>query len=100
MLSFIISVVIIFYLIGIIGRFLLRYWIRRKMKQFEQAGGKNSGGTGPFFWTWSSGSQNRSSNASPKKEEGEITVTRLNTEKKISDGVGEYVDFEDVEELS
>jgi hypothetical protein len=91
-LSFILFLIIGFYVAGLIGRVLLRRWIMRKQKEFEQGGN-------PFFrtYTWSSGSQTR--NDSQPKPEGKITVeqTRV-TEKRVSGEVGDYVDYEEIKE--
>ena len=87
-LSFILFLIIGFYVAGLIGRVLLRRWIMRKQKEFEQGGN-------PFFR--SSGSQTR--NDSQPKPEGKITVeqTRV-TEKRVSGEVGDYVDYEEIKE--
>lgn len=91
-LSFILFLIIGFYVAGLIGRVLLRRWIMRKQKEFEQGGN-------PFFrtYTWSSGSQTR--NDSQPKPEGKVTVeqTRV-TEKRVSGEVGDYVDYEEIKE--
>lgn len=91
-LSFILFLIIGFYVAGLIGRVLLRRWIMRKQKEFEQGGN-------PFFrtYTWSSGSQPR--NDSQRKPEGKVTVeqTRV-TEKRVSGEVGDYVDYEEIKE--
>ena len=91
-LSVILFLIIGFYVAGLIGRVLLRRWIMRKQKEFEQGGN-------PFFrtYTWSSGSQTR--NDSQRKPEGKVTVeqTRV-TEKRVSGEVGDYVDYEEIKE--
>ena len=91
-LSFILFLIIGFYVAGLIGRVLLRRWIMRKQKEFEQGGN-------PFFraYTWSSGNQTR--NDSQRKPEGKVTVeqTRV-TEKRVSGEVGDYVDYEEIKE--
>lgn len=90
-LSFILFLIIGFYVAGLIGRVLLRRWIMRKQKEFEQGGN-------PFFraYTWS-GNQTR--NDSQRKPEGKVTVeqTRV-TEKRVSGEVGDYVDYEEIKE--
>ena len=91
-LSFILFLIIGFYVAGLIGRVLLRRWIMRKQKEFEQGGN-------PFVraYTWSSGNQTR--NDSQRKPEGKVTVeqTRV-TEKRVSGEVGDYVDYEEIKE--
>ena len=72
-LSFIFFLIVGFYLAGLLGRLLLRRWIIRKQKEFEQGG-----------------------NPKPKPE-GKVTVeqTRM-TQKRVSGDVGDYVEYEEI----
>lgn len=90
-----------FYLLGIAGRLLLRYWVRRKMKQF--GAGEVPGG-GFFYRTWSAGngfsgrtgSAGRPSGRSASRE-GEVIVTQTEyARKKVRESVGEYVEYEEI----
>ena len=65
-LSFIFFLIVGFYLAGLLGRLLLRRWIIRKQKEFEQGGN-------PFFRTYTWGGGGHSRNAKPKPE-GKVTV--------------------------
>lgn len=91
-ISFILFLIIGFYLAGLIGRLLLRRWIIRRQKEFEQNGGN------PFFrtYTWGAGAHQQQS----RQREGDVTVqqTAQSAEKKISREVGDYVDYEEVKE--
>lgn len=87
-MEFLLSVILISYLGFKLISYLLKYFIARKMKQF----------TGGSSWEEFAGRGGRaSSNDSSKKREGEVTVTKVTeTKKKVSNSVGDYIDFEDV----
>ena len=72
-LSFIFFLIVGFYLAGLLGRLLLRRWIIRKQKEFEQGGN-------PFFrtYTWGGGGHSRM------------------TQKRVSGDVGDYVEYEEI----
>lgn len=90
-LSFILFLIIGFYLARLLGRLLLRRWLVRKQKEFEQGGN-------PFFrtYTWGSGTNREEPRRRP---EGKVTIeqTRI-IEKQVSGEVGEYVEYEEVKE--
>lgn len=87
-LSFIVIAVLIFYLIGFIGRTFLSYWIRKKQQEFAQ--GK---GSGPFF-QWRTGP---SASQKSKRPEGEVTVEKTHTpQPKVNRNVGDYVEYEEL----
>lgn len=93
-LSVIFFIIFGFYLLGLIGRLILSLFIRKTQRDFEK-------GKGPFTRTYSWGTGGRQSqNRQPKAQpEGEITVEyREATEKKVSKQVGDYVEFEEIEE--
>lgn len=89
-LSILFFVVAGFYLLGWIGRMLLRWFILSQARKMEQGGATFRG------FTWSSGG---SSNHKTEKKEGEVRVERkVQVEKKVNKQVGEYVDYEEVDE--
>lgn len=85
----ILFIILGFYLLGAILRLVLRVWLARKAKEFEKSGGfSNFGGGFQGF-----GSQQ---NSRPDHE-GEIKVQKTEQEqKRVSEKVGEYVDFDEV----
>lgn len=93
LLTIILVAVGIFYLLGFIGRMVLRYWVRRKQREFsEQFGGSPFGQAGGF------GQQSSRQRQQKKKPEGEVSVQQTRkVEKRVSKDVGDYVDYEDVE---
>ena len=83
MLEFILSLLIIFWLVGAIGKFLFRRWLRSKQRQFGQT----------FNYQ-------KQYQENYKRQEGDVTIegTPANSNKRVNDNVGEYVDFEDVKD--
>ena len=83
MLEFILSLLIIFWLVGAIGKFLFRRWLRSKQRQFEQ--------------TFNYQKQYQENYNRP---EGDVTIegTPASQNKRVNENVGEYVDFEDVKD--
>lgn len=100
-LTVILFIFVGFWLIGIIGRWTLRWWIARKQREFQQqfgGDGKSTGGAfgnGAFRGFYA----NFGGNGRKKRNEGEVTVTRTTrrSEYQVSKGVGEYVEYEEVE---
>lgn len=100
-LTVILFIFVGFWLLGIFGRWTLRWWIARKQREFQQqfgGDGKTAGGAfgnGSFrgFYANFGGSGRK------KKKEGEVTVTRTTrrSEYQVGKGVGEYVEYEEVE---
>jgi hypothetical protein len=87
-LTFIFFTILAFYLLGIIGRWALRVWLGKKQRQFEQQ----------FTGAQSNGWYGRPTEE-PKRKEGEVRVDRSGTtHKRVNSGVGDYVEFEEVEE--
>ncbi len=81
-LSFIFWCILIFYVAGIAGRWLLRRWLRNKARQFEQAAAGNHAVPGEG-----------------RRREGEVTVERIDPRQKhVNSKVGEYVEYEEVKE--
>lgn len=91
-ISVILSIILGFYLLGIIGRLWLRYWIAKKQREFEKNG--TMGGFSFKQYRWPGGGD-RQERPSPK--EGEIRVDKPGqTQKKVSGKVGDYVDYEEI----
>lgn len=85
-LTFILIVVLAFYLIGWLGRILLRRWIARKQQEMA---GRFTGNAGY-------GSRGEGSKA---RKEGEVTIqSKGSADKKVGRNVGDYVEYEEVEE--
>lgn len=85
-LTFILFVILGIYVLGFVGRLILKMYLRKVQKQFE--GFANSAGT-----------QNRqySENSNQQQHEGDVTITQASgQDKKFKDNVGDYVDFEEV----
>lgn len=90
-LTFLLSVVCGFYVLGFISKWALRYWIRKQQQQFTNRTNSNNN-------TWGNSSQANSADASKQRdEEGKVYVQKpAPSETKVSDKVGEYVDFEEI----
>lgn len=92
------------WLLGVIGRWLLRGWIARKQREFQQQFGgdpasedNRRGGFRDFYSPFGNTAHQRK-----RGKEGEVTVTQ-NTRRsqyEVGKGVGEYVEFEEVEQTS
>lgn len=101
-IAFVLSAILVIYLMGFIGKWLLRRWIYKKQKEFEQRFG-NAGGYRQYTWTANAAnasSAGNSSTANPNRE-GEVKIQHTTrSEKKVSGCVGDYVDYEEVEKES
>lgn len=88
----ILIIFVVLYLLGLTGRLLLRLFLRRMQRKFEQYG--NGAGGGYYKqYTWGSG------NNGPKApKEGEVKVSDTASHRKINEKVGEYVDYEEIKE--
>lgn len=92
-MSFILTAIFVIWLLGLLGRVLLRVWLVKKQRQFAEQFGpdaqyRQSG------WSRAAGGQPRRDPAA----EGEIRVRQTApVEKKVSKAVGDYVEFEEVE---
>lgn len=104
-LTVILFIFVGFWLLGIFGRWTLRWWIAKKQREFrQQFGGEDSSssrgafGSGSFrdFYASFRGAGDA---AGRKKKEGQVTVTRRTrrSEYQVNKGVGEYVEYEEVE---
>ena len=84
-LSVIFIIIIGFYLAGMLGRWLLRYWITKKLGNMQGFGG-NPGG------------RNAERDGECRKE-GEVHIDRRRASaKRVSSQVGDYVDYEEVKD--
>ncbi len=92
-------IIVGFYILGKVLKFALRFWLARKVSEFQQRGfgGFNSNSGGGAYSTYggsgSSGTNQRQSNGRP---EGQINVSGKAYERRIKDNVGEYVEFDEV----
>lgn len=85
-LTFILVAVLSFYLIGWLGRMLLRRWVARKQREMAE---RFAGGAG--FGAQQTGRKAR--------KEGEVTVqAKTATGKKVAKDIGECVEYEEVKE--
>lgn len=105
-LGVIFSIIIGFWLLGLVGRIFLRYWVLKKQRQMEQqmrdggapgGGGFQSFGGGNFRGFYSTFSGGGAA-GQPKetKKEGEVTIEKTEIAKSVNHKIGEYVDFEEV----
>lgn len=87
-LSVIFIIVLGFYVLGILGRLWLRWWILRKQKEFAE------GSAGGFYSYGSRSHQKKRSGG----REGDVTVEKMPGagSKRVSGNVGDYVEFEEV----
>ncbi len=98
-------IVAVIFMIVIVGVLYLRWKIYRIQKGARgAANGANGTGSNPyesFFRSAQNSTQgaNRGS-ASRPTEEGNVRVVAQQNQKKVSDDVGEYVEFEEVKEES
>lgn len=111
--SFIIFAIVGFWILGIVGRFLLRRWVAKKQREFQQqfggdgssfqGGFGNNGGVGgngrAFYGNFNFGGRGaKPQDSAQQHKEGEVFLkdTTPASDKKVNNQVGEYVDFEDV----
>ena len=92
LIKFILVALLVFYLLGWIGRLLFRWWIGRLQRDMQKKFGEG-GGTYYRQYTWGRG-------ARPEKPapEGEVKVSgRVDPgRKRVNEKVGDYVDYEEV----
>ena len=83
------------YIFGLVVKVLFRVWIVRKARQFQQGGGGNF-----RTYTWGTGGANGGQESRPRrKPEGAVTVEQAAPrQKRVSKSVGDYVEFEEVED--
>ena len=84
-----------FYLLGLVGRLVLRYWLQKKQREFAQNFGEGQGGFTFKQYTWGRPSGARSRRA---KRTGEVRVEEMrHIEKRVNRNVGEYVEYEEID---
>jgi Na+(H+)/acetate symporter ActP len=75
-LKFLVIFFIVTYILGIIGRFLLKRYLKKAQQHFEQQ---------------------KTQYQNQNKQEGDITIQKTNnSEKIINKSEGDYVDFEEI----
>ena len=87
--NFIFYIMLTILLLGVVFVLLFRYRINRLRREMEQQGGFSQEGAQRRTHTWYS-----------RRREGDVKgyKTSHTPEKRINDSVGEYVEFEEVEE--
>lgn len=94
-IKFILIFLLVFYLLGFIGRLLFRMWIGKIQRDIQQQAGGNPRGGFYRQYTW--GGNNRQTRQEQQEPEGEIRVTDKGTQhKKINEKIGDYIDYEEV----
>lgn len=93
-LSVVFFIIAGFYALGFILRLVLRVWLTRKAKEFQQKG--SFGNFGGFRANYSGGTAGAAQPGSNKRE-GEIKVEKVEPDhRKINEKVGEYVEFDEI----
>lgn len=81
-LIFVFYIIVFFYVLSLIGRSMLTVWVRRRQREFARA------------------EEVRKSRekAKARKQEGRVTIrdTRASSRRRVGDGVGEYVEYEEI----
>lgn len=95
-LTVIFVIIASFYLLGLAGRILLRYWIRKKQREFAENFGEGQGGFTFKQYTWGGRPAGSRSQRSARTGEVRVEETRR-VEKRVNNKVGEYVEYEEVE---
>lgn len=89
--SVIISIVLGIYAFGFLSRILLKFWLKRKIENIKQGNTSSNGG----FNGWSNFAKQKETT----KKEGEVTITSSEKEdRKIDKTIGQYVEFDEVNE--
>ncbi len=90
-LGVVLLIILGFYVLGKILKYVLPLWLAKKMRDFQaKGGGSFAGGFG--------GSEQRNNGGNRQKSrEGEVKISRTEVkERRINDDVGEYVEFDEV----
>ncbi|MFI3267393.1 MAG: DUF4834 family protein [Rikenellaceae bacterium] len=97
-LTVLICIVLFSYIFAKLLPYLLRWYIARKLKNLNKNGGM--GGNGYYTYTNFGGQRNTQNTAQQEKQkEGKVYVKTTDsdkTSKKVSNSIGEYVDYEDI----
>lgn len=94
-LTFILLSVLIFYLLGMVGRWALLHWVRKKQREFENGNGSTYSRT----YSWGSArARDRESGGRSARPEGEVSIQQTHaSEKKVNKNIGDYVEYEEVD---
>lgn len=105
-LTVILFIFVGFWLLGLIGRRFLQWWIAKKQREFQQqfggdgtsAGGAFGNGSFRGFYANFGGAPGHGASHAKKKKDGEVTVTQatVQSEYQVNKGIGEYVEYEEV----
>ncbi len=91
-LSFIFITIMVFYLLGWVGKILLRWWLVRKQREFADQFGQDQGSA-------YAGDRRQDGADDARKKEGEVRVEQAQaTSKKVNRNVGDYVEYEEVQD--
>lgn len=91
-ITIIIALILFSYIFGKILPYLLKWFITRKLNQMGQDGNSTFRGFSSFGGFTPPKDPTQNSN----QKEGEIHINHNNSQKKVKDGVGEYVDYEEI----
>lgn len=92
-LGIILTLIIFSYIFGKLLPYLLQWFIKRKIRQAQNGDGSQFGGFSSF-----GGFGTREPKQNAHQKEGEVHINRKNTQKRVKDNVGDYVDFEEINE--
>jgi len=94
-LTFILCLVVGFYVLGFLIKLALRLFVKRIQKRF---GGFENGNGGANFQHFSYGFGGKQQNQEEQHREGDVVITGTTTkeEKKITKDTGDYVDSEEI----
>lgn len=98
-LSVILFIFVGFWLLGLVGRWTLRWWIAKKQREFQQQfGGDGSSTSGSFGNGSFRGFYTDFGAKTKRRKDGEVTVTHtaVRSEYQVNKGAGEYVEYEEV----
>lgn len=87
MLEFIFITVVVIWLVGLLGRWFLRWWLVKKQRELSERFGGGAGQT-----------RGRGAARRGNRPEGDVSVRQTApVQKKVNKSVGDYVEFEEVE---
>lgn len=95
--GFILYLLLALFVLGLILVLALRWRLARLRREMEREGADSARRTRTYTYTWRSGGSGRRTTASTE-EAGDVRIykTDRTPEKRVSQEVGEYVDFEEV----
>lgn len=93
-----------FWLLGRFGQWMFRWWLARKQREFQQRFGGDTaaggdGGNGGAFRGFYANFGQAGNRQKRRRKEGEVTVTQsaVRSERRVAKGVGDYVEYEEIE---